>query len=339
MKLHIGMIGAGAISHAHLKGWMNHENVGQITVADTHPAARQLVQQNLGLPTVADYRELLELPEIDVVDICLPHYLHHGVALEAFDAGKTVLLEKPISMTVAEADEMMAAAEQAGKRLYVSHNMRFMPAHQEAKRLMDEGTIGKPFLAVFNVIGNEFHRMNDPESWKGSWEYAGGGALIDTGMHAIYVIQHFFGAASAVTAVARRILVQPEHKAEDNVLVALEFGEEVLGNLALTYTALAHPWQEERHIYGTEGSLHVRDNPTQTLTLVQGQEHQAIPLPSPGDLDPHQFSIVRSIHHFVDAYLQDVPFETTPEEGRSALRTILAAYRSSEEGCRIDLGG
>ncbi|MBC7289329.1 MAG: Gfo/Idh/MocA family oxidoreductase, partial [Armatimonadetes bacterium] len=207
--LTVGLIGAGAIAQAHLQAFVESDFVGAVKVADPSAAAREAAAREFGIIKAAyeDYRALLDDPEVAVIDICTPHYLHCQQAVEALEAGKHVITEKPMALSVAECDRMIAAAERAGKRLFVSLCQRMFPAHQRAAELIAEGVIGEPFMAVINVYGDEFARMNDPLSWKGDWQKAGGGALFDTGHHAIYMLQHFFGPASAVTAVVRRLRV------------------------------------------------------------------------------------------------------------------------------------
>lgn len=332
----IGIIGAGGISHAHLTGYAESELVDVICIADPNETAKKIVSERFNIEkTVSNYEELLDDKTIDIIDICLPHYLHRPVAVAAMESGKDVICEKPIATTLEDADAMIEASKRLGKRLYISHNQLFMPANAKAKTMLEEGRIGKPFLAIFNIIGNEFARMNDAKSWKGTWDKAGGGALIDTGMHAVYVIQSFFGEPQAVTAVTRRLLVELEDKADDNSVVCLEFENGVLGNIVVTYTALAHPWDERRNVYGTEGSLHIADSGENPLTFVGQNGREAVPVEKHEQYNPHLLSIVRSVNHFLDCLVNDQEFATTPEEGRSALQTILAAYSSARKGEKI----
>jgi len=333
----IGMVGAGSIAGVHLTAYRHIEEAGDIRVADTDEDARDRIGRQRGVSrVVADYRALLDDPGVDVIDVCLPHSLHAPVALAALRAGKPVICEKPIATTLEDADVMIETARTARAPLFVVQNHRFMPHHLRAKQMLDEGAIGRPFLATVRVIGCELGTMNDPLHWKGSWDRAGGGALIDTGMHAVYMLQHFFGPVRAVSATTRTLVVTAPGKADDTASVAFEFPG-LLANLTITYAASAHPWQEFRDIYGTEGSLHLSDTTEPHLRLVRGEDDRPIPLEEVASMWHH--SITANLRHFLSCLLHGTQPDVTAAEAKSALKTALAAYRSAREGRRITIEG
>ncbi|MBM3501332.1 MAG: Gfo/Idh/MocA family oxidoreductase, partial [Armatimonadetes bacterium] len=263
MELRVGLVGAGSISRLHLRAYVENPHVVDVRVADPDPGARERLAGEYGLISRVEdsYEALLADAEIDLIDICAPHHLHHPVALAALKAWKHVITEKPIALNLKQADEMIAAARKAKKRLFVALNQRMFPAHVKAKQIIDEGEIGKPFLGIVNVIGNEFDRMNDPSSWKGDVRLAGGGALIDTGYHAVYMLQHFLGPARAVTAMTKRLRVEPKNKGDDTSVVALEMPNGAVGSITVTYAATGDHWTETRQIIGPQGSLFITDDP------------------------------------------------------------------------------
>ncbi len=335
MKLHIGVVGAGSVSHPHLRAFNRNPLVERVTVADPNSRAIERLSARYRVDgAVEDYRRLLDDPTINVIDICLPHHLHHPIALEAFQAGKDVLTEKPMALTLAQADEMMAAAEAAGLRFYVSLNQLFLPAVERADKLLALGKIGKPFLAVITIVGQD-ERIRDPASWKGTWERAGGGVLIDTGMHPLYLLEHFFGPPLAVTAHTPRLVIEAENKADDTALLILEYADHVVVSVTMTYAAYGDLWREERHIYGTEGSLHILDDESVPLFLVRDGRKRRIAIRPLGP--PWQLSIQRSLDHFLDCYVHERGFRIVPAQARSALHTALAAYESAREGRRTPL--
>lgn len=335
--LTVGVVGLGAISRQHLRGFIESGLVKQVKGVDSSPEAREAAARDFGIVkrVYETLDALLEDPEVDVVDICTPHYLHKPQALAALRAGKHVVLEKPMAMNVTECDEILAAASAAGRRVFVALCQRMFPAHVKAKQLLDDGAIGQPFLGVVNIYGNEFDRMNDPASWKGDWEKAGGGAFVDTGHHAVYMLQHFFGPAVAVTAAAKRLLVQPENKADDTTVAALEFPGPALGSIVVTYCATGDRWTEERRIVGTEGSLLIRDCPVDDMPLLLLRGSDIIPVSVPNPLDTHGYGIARVLEHFLDCIIHDKQEEITAEEARAAVATCQAAYVSEREGRRV----
>lgn len=339
MELRVGQIGAGAISRPHMKAFVDSPHVRDVYLADPSEEARSGLAREFGIikRVCADYHELLADDTIVLVDICTPHYLHAPIAIEAMRAGKDVIVEKPLALNVAQCDEMIAVARETGRRLFCALCQRRFPAHLKAMELIRAGAIGKPFLGAITIIGNEFGRMNDPGSWKGDWEKAGGGALFDTGYHAVYVLQHFFGPARVVSAMTKRLVVEPPNKADDNSAVALEMDDKVLCSIVVTYSATGDRWSEERRIVGTEGSLLIRDDPEDELPLVvfHGAEFTPVKVHNPPGVNG--YGIGQTIHHFLECLDRGQESEITLAEARAAVATVMAAYQSDREGRRVDL--
>jgi predicted dehydrogenase len=339
MSLTVGLVGAGGISRPHLRAYVENPHVMEVRIADPSQEARERLAGEFGLitRTEADYEKLLADGDIDLVDICAPHHLHHPVALAALKAGKHVITEKPIALNLKQADEMIAAAKKAKKRLFVSMNQRMFPAHLKAKEIIDEGEIGKPFLGIVNVVGNEFATMNDPRHWKGDLRQAGGGALIDTGYHAVYMLQHFLGPARAVTAMTKRLCVEPKNKGDDTSVVAMEMAGGAVASLTVTYAATGDHWTETRQIIGPKGSLFITDNPEDEIPLIGCLEGDALPVKVHNPPNINGYGIRRTLDHFVDCIVNERRPQITAEEARAALATVLAAYRSEKEGRRVEV--
>ncbi len=335
--LTIGLAGAGGIARPHLRAYVESEVVTAVAIADPSEQARAAIQSEFGIIKAAHERfeALLEDPEIPILDLCTPHYLHKPQAIAALEAGKDVILEKPMAMSVAECDEMLAVAERTGRRLFVSMNQRMFPAHIEAKKLLEAEEIGRVFLGVINVFGNEMYRMLDPESWKGDWERAGGGALFDTGYHAVYMMQHFLGTALTVTAATKRLLSDIETKADDTSVVALDLPDTTLGAITVTYGATGDRWTEERRIVGTNGSLLIRDDPEDGMPLLLLRRDEIMPVPMATPMHVNPYAIARTLDHFLDCILHDRPEQITAAEARAAVGTCQAAYASEREGRRV----
>lgn len=339
MSLKVAVIGAGGIVNPHMDAYVRSPHVQEVHLADPAAAAREAMVARFGIikHACADYRELLDDPSIQVVDICTPHYLHRPQAIEAMQAGKDVILEKPLALNVAECDEMIAVSRETGRRLFCALCQRRFPAHLKAAELIAKGEIGRPFMGIINIVGNEFPRMNDPDNWKGDWNLAGGGALFDTGYHAVYVLQHFFGPARSVVAMTPRLVVEPENKADDTSAAALEMDGGVLCNIAVTYAATGDRWSEERRIIGTEGSLLIRDNPEDEMPLVvmHGADFFPVPVHNPPAING--YAIGRTVDHFIDCILTGAESEITLAEARAAVATVQAAYQSERDGVRVTL--
>ena len=182
---------------------------------------------------------------MDVVDVVTPHDSHCEITVAALQAGKHVICEKPMGRTLAEADAMLAAAQEAGRRLLISMPQLYYPAIRRAKEILDSGEIGRPFLADFAVYDDEFVRMSDPEHWKGSIERAGGGVLIDAGSHPLYLLLHLFGCPQSVSAMCRSLLIRD--MPEDEVPLALLQGED-FSPIRVRNPLYVHPYGVEAMI-------------------------------------------------------------------------------------------
>ena len=339
MGLQIGIIGAGGITRPHLMGFARVPDVDRIVVADISEAALQDKKAQFpNIEITTDYREILDDPNIAMVDICLPHYLHHRVVMEALAAGKDVFCEKPVATTMSDAREMVETAREKGLKFYVSLNQMFTPAHRKAKEMIEQDRLGKLLIGVWKMMGNEFATMNIREHWKGDIEKAGGGALFDTGMHAAYVLIDLFGQPRQASAFARRLLVEPDNKGDDNSVAIIEFESGAVVTYAQSYTVLSEPWNERKYIYGSEGSLHIDDtSPDAPLTYYTNKGSRGRVVAVEG-LDPlWEGTLIESVVHHMDCYVNDKPPLYDTDLALDALRLILALYRSSETGNAVYL--
>jgi len=340
MELNVGLIGAGSVAGPHLQGLMRVPDLSRIVIVD--PSAEALWQKQTEFPrveTATDYRAVLDDPEIQIVDICLPHHLHRDVVIEALEAGKDVLCEKPIATRLEDAIEMVATANRLARRFYVSLNQMFTPAHRKAKELIEQGALGKVLMGVWKMMGDEFARMNIREHWKGDIEKAGGGALFDTGMHAAYILLDLFGPARQASAFARRLLVEPDNKGDDNSVAIIEFQSGAVVTYAQSYTVRSEPWNEKKYIYGSEGSLHIDDTSVdESLVLYSNATRAGEPVPVEPLPSLWAETVARSVVHHMDCYVNGATPLYDTALAVDALRLVLALYRSSETGRAVDVG-
>jgi predicted dehydrogenase len=328
MGLHVAVFGGGMVSRVHLDALLSHPAVSSVSLAESDPQLLAQLKSAYQLKNCEqNYQSLLDNPEIDLVDICLPHDQHYPVVLEAFSAGKHVLLEKPISNSLAEADEMIAAGDKAGKRFYVALNERFLPVHQRVKQILAAGSLGQVVLASLTIAGSELARLQKPANWKGMIGRAGGGALADSGTHLVDLACDWFGEPEAVTCVMGRYVVKPVNKADDTASLTLHYPDKLV-NLALTYASAGQPWSECRHIWGENGAIHVQ---VESPDPIQVWQNGAL-LPQTLEHKPDlwwAWSVGLGLKSALDCFAADKPFLVTPQQARQVLRVIRAAYRSA----------
>jgi predicted dehydrogenase len=210
--LNIGLIGSGFMGQAHADAFRRAGLLYRdlpmtprlAMLADATEEMAATAAARLGFESsTGDWRKLVNSPEIDVVDITSPNALHHEMALAAIAAGKHVYCEKPLSVTLREAEEMAAAAKKAGVKTMVAFNNIKTPAAMLAKQLIDKGDIGTPmrFRAWFDQ--GFFNDPDLPFSWRCTRKEAGSGALGDLGSHVIAVGQYLMGDIESVNAQAQ----------------------------------------------------------------------------------------------------------------------------------------
>ncbi len=206
--INIGIIGVGGIASVHLSTHRRVSSANVIALCDKIPeraAGRGNVTINIGggdaqpidAKAYTDYRDLLADPAVEVVDICLPTYLHARVAIAALEAGKHVLCEKPMAMTVAECDQVIAAAKAANRSLMIAHCIRFWPEYAVLKEMIDGGQYGRVITAAFT-------RLSPLPTWSSeNWlldPARSGGAIQDLHVHDIDYIAYVWGMPEQVEA-------------------------------------------------------------------------------------------------------------------------------------------
>ena len=201
--------------------------------------------------TYADYRELFAHEKPDFVSICSPNFFHAEHAIAALEAGATVLLEKPMSLTLAEGHAVKMASEKAGKQVMIGFSHRMYRGNQKVKDIITQGLIGEPFM-----IRVRFAHMGPFPGWaKSDWFYdpklAGGGALLDMGIHAIDLCQWLIGPIHSVSALMGTL--RKDITVDDNAVLALEFGGRAFGYIEVGWTS--HAGFTGLEIYGDKGTL------------------------------------------------------------------------------------
>ena len=336
-RLRIGLIGAGDVARAaHMPSFADNPKAEVVAVADPDTQSAQSVASKYGIPQVVeDYHEILDDPSVATVDVCAPHFLHYPITMDALNAGKHVICEKPIAMNLEEADRMIETAHELGLWLLITLNERFLPAHRKIKELITDGRLGKPFLMNASLAGDVLLLMNDAYHWKGTWDRAGGGAFFDTGTHIVDLMHYWFGEPNTVTATLKRLIAKPENKADDNAAVTFEYGDDLIVNLVVSYTVQNEPWSEKKFIYGTGGDVSMISEAVVPMFFVENGAPQIVEVEH--NADWWSWSHDRCLRHFVDVILEGAQPTVTDEDARAALKSILFAYQSARESRRVEI--
>ncbi|MDP6455653.1 MAG: Gfo/Idh/MocA family oxidoreductase [SAR202 cluster bacterium] len=217
------------------------------------PLRRQASE--LGVKTYPTLDDALSDSDVDAIVIATPHPSHRDITLQAVEAGKHVLVEKPMSVTPSEADDMVEAARRSGVTLGVLFNNRFRPEAIRMRELIDQGAVGKIYRATMTSAMFRTQDYYDRLDWRGTWQDEGGGALINQGIHAIDMFQWLAGLPQAVYGMVRSL----KHKieVEDYASAILEYEDGALGTLHCD--TVQAPNQQRIEIFGENGALIMDD--------------------------------------------------------------------------------
>lgn len=288
-----------------------------------------------------DRRQALDDPEVDAVSICLPHALHAQVAVEAAQAGKHVLCEKPMAASLEEADRMIEAARRAGAVLMIAENVRYDPLHHKLRDLLDEGAIGQPALLQMTRECYLTRSFMEDRPWFLDQRAAAGGIMMSGGIHDFETLRMLIGEVESVYALRARQRFA-EMEGDDTSVALVRFRNGAVGTLVESFVSksLATASGAEAHtlrIDGDLGSLSVRDG--QTIHLFSEREEY---LPG-GSLTQHDIhvapadTIVLELQHFAHCIQTGEEPITSGCSQRRPLELVLAAYRSMESGTSVQV--
>jgi predicted dehydrogenase len=309
----VGLIGLGEIGQVHAAAIGRSRSARLVAVADTAPDLLAPFEAE-GVRGYREAGELIADAGIGTVSVCLPHHLHFPVALAAIRAGKNVLVEKPLTTSLEQGRQLVEAAAAAGVALGVEHNQVFYAAHAQAKRLIDDGAIGRPVLIRLRLgMGPAFR------DWRGSPELNGGGVLADAGIHRLYLALHFFGPVREVRAV----IDAPRQQGETFAVVVLEFASGARGVIEANDHGPPWTFDDEIEIVGSDATLRLagleslfvgyRSGPA--LSMFRDRQWQEVPVPP----DDWAGSVRAGVTAYLDAVTAGQP---PPVTGAAALETI-----------------
>jgi UDP-N-acetylglucosamine 3-dehydrogenase len=327
-KIRVGMIGLGAISYAHEAGYSEMGDQCQIVaLCDIN---EEEVNNRIGMHDGAKgytrYQELLDNPEVEMVDVIVPHVLHYEIAKAALEKGKHVLVEKPITVKSDQGEELIHLAKKAGVKFSVAENTHFVTAYLKAEEILKQGILGDIWSVRTLIAGSEVYRIKDPNLWHGKAPY--GGVIIDSAVHNFYLFKWLFGGVKDVLGFASKLV--PEGEVEDNGLILghLANGAEFQLNTSCTFEI---PWTERVEIYGSKGGMIIDQlaNPVVKYYLGSGDIDGTVVEDVPFDPLGWKFmSMVAEIKDFVTSIIDNRPPRIDPVDALYALKAAEAVERS-----------
>jgi predicted dehydrogenase len=327
----VGLVGTG-IGRLHAAGIAKMPELTQLAAVCGLHESTWAVGEQYGAGYVTNrYEDLLNDPNIDVIDLCVPPIAHLPMAVAAAEAGKHLLVEKPLARNLEEADQIITAARKADVCLMTGHNQRYYGHHAKAKTLIEAGAIGEPYMIVVTV-----HVHGQIDGFRRFLNEAGGGTLIDSGVHRFDLIRWVMGEVETLYAQTGRFL-QMQMEGEDCAVVSMRFRSGAIGSFSCSWSVKGPRPEETLQIFGPKGAILTEDH-TRSLKLSSQN-------PPPGLEDVREFvfpvdqaeSIRRAIEAFMISLQRGELPPVTGEDGRASLELSMASYESARTGLPVHL--
>jgi len=330
-KVRIGVLGSGVIIRDfHMLTLQNNPKAEVVAAGNLHADSLEQLAKSFNIPrTYTDLGEMAADPDIDAVVIGLPNYMHTSVTIQMLEAGKHVLCEKPMAITVAEGEQMIAAAQRTGRRLMIAHMWRFDREILWLRELVASGQLGKVFKVKSHAIW--LYEGPRPHSWFVQPELAGGGALADMGIHSLDTLRFVLGGARPTKVFANVGTHFQDIELEDTATVLLEFEGGIAGLIeAGWYHLYADGLEGYTQVYGTRG--YARALPSEFHSHVGGVWSVTYPKMPKRQQQCDMPMYQAQMDYFLDCVLNDREPSPGGIDGLWAMRMLEAAYRSATIG-------
>lgn len=312
--LNVGVIGLGAIGQKHCDSLAKIRQANLMALADVNEAVLNKTAEKLGAKPYTDYKQMLAAPDLEAVVVATPDDLHRDISIQAAQAGKHILVEKPIATTEADALAMMAAAEKAGVKLMVGFTLRFVPHYQQARQAVETGKLGQ----MVSIFARRLNLITQAERIGGRC-----GVLHFLGIHDFDMMRWMVGSEPVSIYSEASTSVQRVFPQENETFTTIRFANGVVGCAHIGWNLpVTHPGGRDFKLdmVGSKGSFNL-DLARQGIELYTG-EGAKFPSTAPG--------LIEEDRAFVDCVLDDTPVPVTGQDGLVALKMVLAALESIE---------
>lgn len=339
----VGVIGCGKIAQVrHLPEYEANSNAQITAVFDMNYDRACEIAKTYGAVAYKTLEELLA-SDVDAVSVCTANANHAASTIAALKAGKHVLCEKPMAITIDECEQMVAEARAAGKKLMIDQNQRFARAHVRAKELLDAGKIGD-VLTFRTTFGH-----GGPETWSvdpgtGSWFFdpkrAAMGAMADLGVHKTDLIQWLLGQTVVSTTARVTTLDKRDPQGnlvgvDDNAICVYTMSGGTIGSMTASWTYYG-PEDNSTVLYGTRGAMRIYDDPAHSIVVdLACGEHETY------DVEAIQTNDNQTASGIIDAFVDCLENDTDPaisgESVLAAMRAVFGSIESSKTGTVVNV--
>ena len=330
-KFRVALIGCGRVARVHAGALARSPEAVLAVAVDIRRERAEAFAAQYGCEAETDWERVLTRADIDAVEICTPHYLHAPMTIAAAKAGKHILTEKPMALSVTDADAMIQAAEENGVTLGVIFQNRYNTASQAARQAVDSGEIGAIRGARAFLTWNRSDEYYSHSDWKGTWDKEGGGVLIDQAIHTIDLVQWLMGPAAELHAT---------YDTRDHDVINVDDVAEATirfqnGALASIYANCLYPYDADVfvEIVGEKGLIRIIKDVA--YIKVGNVTHTVEPVADPDQptLGPGYWgqSHAKQINDFFRSVRKGERPYIDGHEGKKAMELVLAMYQSARK--------
>lgn len=339
------LIGCGRIATNHVTAAVNN-NLEIVAVCDIVPEKMEeiLAKHNLAddksIKRYTDYKQMLEENELELVSIATESGKHAAIALDAIDAGVSVIIEKPMAMNIADAEEIIKRAAEKHVKVSACHQNRFNVAIQEVRKAIEGDRFGKLSHASINVRWNRNKGYYDQAPWRGTWE-EDGGCLMNQCIHGIDLLRWMMGDEVVEVYGATRQQFHDYLEAEDVGVAVVKFKNGAIGTIEGTTNVYPQNLEETLYLFGENGTVKVGGKSTNTIDVWDFKDETSEDQKNKG-LEEETSNVYGNGHTslFADV-IEAIKEDRTPYvdgvAGRNALEMVLAIYKSQKEGIPVRL--
>ena len=334
-----GIIGCGVVATYHINGVLSAEDATLVAVSDVVEEKAKEFGEQYDVAWYTDYREMLKRPDLDVVCLCVPSGLRAEIGEEAAEAGKHIVVEKPIDTTIERADRIIRAADRAGVKVMCIFQLRYGDAVNQAREAMLAGKLGRVVLGSAYIKWWRDQEYYDSSAWRGTWAMEGGGALMTQGIHTVDLLQWIMGPVKSV--YARMDALVHNIEVEDTLVALLTFENGALGTVESSTSS--HPGTPAKlEFCGDRGTIIIEADRIHTWSV---QDMEAVASGKATDVaraasDATRFGDIghkKQIQEMVRIVQQNTEPMINGTEGRKAVELIEAIYRSARTGEIVEL--
>ena len=339
------LIGCGRIATNHVTAAVNN-NLEIVAVCDVVPEKMEeiLAKHNLAddksIKRYTDYKQMLEENELELVSIATESGKHAAIALDAIDAGVSVIIEKPMAMNIADAEEIIKRADEKNVKVSACHQNRFNVAIQEVRKAIEGDRFGKLSHASINVRWNRNKGYYDQAPWRGTWE-EDGGCLMNQCIHGIDLLRWMMGDEVVEVYGATRQQFHDYLEAEDVGVAVVKFKNGASGTIEGTTNVYPQNLEETLYLFGENGTVKVGGKSTNTIDVWDFKDEPAEDQKNKG-LEEETSNVYGNGHtslfaDVIEAIKEDRAPYVDGVAGRNALEMVLAIYKSQKEGVPVRL--